>query len=88
MKSQLTLFGAPPAPAALPEGFRYHREVISPAEEKKLLEQIRELPFREFEFHGFTGKRRVVSLSSASRSSHRARSGCEERPERNGSECH
>jgi len=23
---------------------------------------MRELPFREFEFHGYTGKRRVVSF--------------------------
>ena len=61
MKSQLTLFGAPPAPAALPEGFRYQPEVISPQDEQGLLEKIRELPFKEFEFHGFTGKRRTVS---------------------------
>jgi len=26
------------------------------------LEQIKVLPFREFEFHGFTGKRRIVSF--------------------------
>jgi alkylated DNA repair dioxygenase AlkB len=27
-----------------------------------LLEEIRKLPFKEFEFHGFRGKRRVVSF--------------------------
>lgn len=62
MKSQLTLFGAPPVPAALPEGFRYQKELISSSEERKLLEHIRELPFKEFEFHGFIGKRRTVSF--------------------------
>lgn len=62
MKSQLTLFGAPAAGPALPHGFRYQPEIISPDEEEKLLEHIRELPFKKFEFHGFTGKRRTVSF--------------------------
>ena len=46
----------------LPEGFRYRPELISPAEEDALLARVRELPFREFEFHGYTGKRRTVSF--------------------------
>ncbi|MBV9309312.1 MAG: alpha-ketoglutarate-dependent dioxygenase AlkB [Solirubrobacterales bacterium] len=46
----------------LPEGFRYRRELISRAEEAALLTHVRELPFREFEFHGYTGKRRVISF--------------------------
>lgn len=61
MKSQLTLFGAPAAGPALPDGFRYQPEVILPDDEARLLEHIRALPFKEFEFHGFTGKRRTVS---------------------------
>ena len=56
---QLSMFGGGPS---LPEGFRYHRELISPEEEHALLADIRGLPFGEFEFHGFTGKRRVVSF--------------------------
>ena len=56
---QLSMFGGGPA---LPEGFRYRTELITPDEEHALLEEIRELPFKEFEFHGFTGKRRVVSF--------------------------
>ena len=32
------------------------------AEEQALLAEIRALPFRDFEFHGFIGKRRVVSF--------------------------
>ena len=46
----------------LPEGFRYQPELIGPADEVALVAHIRELPFREFEFHGYLGKRRVVSF--------------------------
>jgi alkylated DNA repair dioxygenase AlkB len=46
----------------LPEGFRYRPELIGPAEEEALVARVRALPFREFEFHGYTGKRRVVSF--------------------------
>jgi alkylated DNA repair dioxygenase AlkB len=45
-----------------PEGFRYRPELIERAGEEALLARVRELPFREFEFHGYTGKRRVVSF--------------------------
>jgi alkylated DNA repair dioxygenase AlkB len=54
----LDLFESPPA---LPEGFRYQREVITREMETSLLERFAGLPFKEFEFHGYTGKRRVVS---------------------------
>ena len=46
----------------LPEGFRYLPELIGTAEEDALLAHVRQLPFREFEFHGYKGKRRVVSF--------------------------
>lgn len=58
--TQTDLFGAP-APA-YPEGFRYAADVIDAAEEAALLEQVRALPFREFEFQGYTAKRRVISF--------------------------
>jgi alkylated DNA repair dioxygenase AlkB len=45
-----------------PEGFRYRPELITSDEEVSLLAHVRELPFRDFEFHGYTGKRRVVSF--------------------------
>ena len=48
--------------STLPEGFRYQRDVISGKEQDKLLARIRQLPFREFEFRGYKGKRRVVSF--------------------------
>jgi alkylated DNA repair dioxygenase AlkB len=66
MKSQLDIFGgaggAGRAAQNLPDGFRYRPELIGPAEEDALLARVRELPFRDFEFHGYTGKRRVVSF--------------------------
>lgn len=46
----------------LPEGFRYRPEVISPTDEETSLASVRMLPFRNFEFHGHTGNRRVVSF--------------------------
>ena len=61
MPEQLPLFGEVPEPA-LPEGFRYQADVISGAAELELLARARKLPFREFEFQGYTGKRRVVSF--------------------------
>jgi alkylated DNA repair dioxygenase AlkB len=57
-RAQIDLFGSGPAN---PDGFRYGREVIDARAESALLERIRELPFRAFEFHGYTGRRRVVS---------------------------
>jgi alkylated DNA repair dioxygenase AlkB len=45
-----------------PEGFRYDPQLIGLAEEEALLARVRELPFRNFEFHGHMGKRRVISF--------------------------
>ncbi len=46
----------------LPEGLRYQPSLIGAAEERTLVARVSELPFREFEFHGYVGKRRVVSF--------------------------
>jgi alkylated DNA repair dioxygenase AlkB len=66
MASQLDIFGgaagARKSAADLPEGFRYRPELIGSADEAALLARLRGLPFRDFEFHGYTGKRRVVSF--------------------------
>jgi len=61
MTAQTDLFGAPPAPP-MPEGFRYQPALITVAEERALVAAIEPLPFREFEFHGYLGKRRTVSF--------------------------
>ncbi len=45
-----------------PEGFEYRPEFLSPDEEAELMEGFRSLDFREFEFRGYLGKRRVVSF--------------------------
>src|SRR6476660_5416068 len=58
MDDQLGFFNEGPQP---PEGFRYQPELITTAEESELLGEFRTLPFKEFEFQGYTGKRRVVS---------------------------
>ena len=62
MTSQFDMFGGSAPGPELPEGFRYQAELISPTEEETLLAHLRALPFKEFEFHGYTGKRRVVSF--------------------------
>jgi alkylated DNA repair dioxygenase AlkB len=49
-------------PSRHPEGFRYRRDVLSPAEERDLVARIRELPLKELEFHGFTARRRTFSF--------------------------
>ncbi|MCK1518403.1 alpha-ketoglutarate-dependent dioxygenase AlkB [Bradyrhizobium sp. 190] len=46
----------------LPQGLKYQDGFVGPEEEEFLLRQIECFPFREFEFHGFTGKRRTVSF--------------------------
>ena len=48
--------------AAPPEGFGYEEELIPPDREKDLAREIEKLPLREFEFHGYTGKRRTISF--------------------------
>jgi alkylated DNA repair dioxygenase AlkB len=58
MQKELDLLSTRPP---LPEGFAYRPDIVSLEQEKALLERMRALPFKEFEFHGYTGKRRVVS---------------------------
>ena len=57
--SQLDLL----APNAIPiEGFRYQPDLVHPDMESALVTRFADLAFKEFEFHGFLGKRRVVSF--------------------------
>ena len=46
----------------LPKGFDHKDEVLSPNRECVLVGQFAQLPFKEFEFQGFLGRRRVVSF--------------------------
>ena len=52
------LFGEP----ELAAGFRYIPDVISTADEKSLVQRFEKLPLKPFEFHGYLGKRRIVSF--------------------------
>jgi alkylated DNA repair dioxygenase AlkB len=60
MPRQLNFFDR--AEAARFEGFSYQPSLIDAKDEAVLVDRVRELPLREFEFHGYTGKRRVVSF--------------------------
>lgn len=60
--SQASLFDLPPVlPASLPAGFVYRPAFIEPAEEDALLAWLGALPFQPFQFHGYEGRRQVVS---------------------------
>ena len=47
---------------ALPDGFRYQPELFDAATETSILAELQKLEFSPFQFHGFEGKRRVVSF--------------------------
>ena len=49
-------------PQSMPAGFRCAPDLIDAAEEARLVAAFADLPFKEFAFHGFLGKRRVVSF--------------------------
>lgn len=56
---QFSLFDAGPT---LPEGLVYRSAFISTKDEAMLAERIAALPLKAFEFHGFLGRRRVISF--------------------------
>ncbi|AJD44654.1 alpha-ketoglutarate-dependent dioxygenase AlkB [Rhizobium sp. SEMIA 4085] len=49
------------AETRLPEGLRYQPAVVPEAVQSDLLREIRQLPLKPFDFHGFEGKRKVIS---------------------------
>lgn len=61
MPLQSDLFALPPPPD-LPEGLRYQPDLITVEEERDLAARFETLPFKPFEFHGYTGHRQVVSF--------------------------
>lgn len=46
----------------LPEGFLYHPSLLTAAEQCQLLDIVRTLDSRAFDFHGFQAKRRVIEF--------------------------
>jgi len=59
MHGQLSFLGPK---ATAPEGLEYRHHFLLPDEEQVLAERFSSLPFKEFEFQGFLGKRRTVSF--------------------------
>ncbi len=55
--TQPSLFAEPD----LPPGFLYREDLLSAAEERDFAARFAALPFQPFEFHGYLGKRRIVS---------------------------
>ena len=49
-------------PASLPTGFRYQPGLLAEEVERGLVAELERLSYRPFEFHGFLGKRQVVSF--------------------------
>ena len=47
--------------SAPPDGFLYQPDVLPPNEEQDLAARFATLPLKEFEFHGYVGKRRTLS---------------------------
>jgi alkylated DNA repair dioxygenase AlkB len=45
-----------------PDGFRYRDDALTPEEERAHVATFATLPFKPFEFHGYLGKRRIVSF--------------------------
>jgi hypothetical protein len=62
MADTLDLFSVP---AAAPEGFRYHSDLIDAEQERDLTTELQTLSFTPFQFQGFEGKRRVMPLRQA-----------------------
>src|SRR2546423_7870146 len=59
MFAQMNLFQQP---SRLPAGFLHQADFLSQRDEVDLVRRIEALPFKDFEFQGFIGKRRVVSF--------------------------
>jgi alkylated DNA repair dioxygenase AlkB len=59
VSAQLDFFGSP---SSMPAGFKYRPDLLSPADQERLLPMLEALPFRAFEFKGFVGNRRTVSF--------------------------
>lgn len=45
-----------------PDGFLYRENLIAPDEQAELVNHIEKLDLKEFEFHGYLGKRRTISF--------------------------
>lgn len=63
MSHQPSLFDLPLAPRnALPEGFSYQAELVTPEEEQDLVARFAPLSFKPYEHLGYLGNRRVAAF--------------------------
>jgi alkylated DNA repair dioxygenase AlkB len=63
MNQQPSLFDLPIAPRkALPAGFLYQAELVTPDEEKDLVSRFANLAFKPYEHQGYLGNRRVAAF--------------------------
>lgn len=60
MQADLFAQAAPLPP--LPEGMRYERDFLTPAEEQHLIEVVAAMPVKEMNYRGYTARRRVLSF--------------------------
>src|SRR5688500_2944051 len=56
----------------LPEGFRYQADLITAVEEAELVDELEDLPFQPFDFHGHLANRRVIGFGLRYDYDHRA----------------
>lgn len=49
------------SPRRLPEGFRYQADVLTVPEAERLAQDLADLPFKPFDFHGYQANRQVVA---------------------------
>ena len=47
---------------AMPPGLGFRQEFVDAAEEARLIDEAARLPFKPFEFHGWTGNRETASF--------------------------
>ncbi len=59
---QLSLFNAPSASIEVPEGFLYQPDLVTPQQERELVDVMQSLPFENFKFGEYEGRRRVISF--------------------------
>jgi alkylated DNA repair dioxygenase AlkB len=64
-RAQADLFADAAPPAALPEGMRYERDFLTPAEEQALVDIVAAMPVREMNYRGYTARRRVLSFGGS-----------------------
>lgn len=64
MKDTLALFPELSLASTEPIGLRYAESVVTSKAQAALIRAVRTLDFAPFDFRGFTGKRRTVSLGS------------------------